>query len=366
MAGIIDRKSRIIDYSLTENGRSQIQSGDIRFVYASISDRSILYEKDYEKSLDRSEDVSYTGNYLPFEVNTKNLTSINKEMDLRSTFSIIDSNILRKVKDQNSSYSNITFDNALDIFIEQNSLSNSIKNLKLITHKTFLKSEGISFIKNSDLDKDFDFSNINFIKRYPTIKRVKSKNKDLNSIALDKRFEHKTNFMKLIPEDIEGNKLYDLGDFRRDEADYNDLCIDLIYKSFNSKLDYNNINNREELILNVIKEIEKNNDIQSRKYQLIKTTEIDSFIFNMYEVDENSESLEKLSIVKLGKMFEKESGSTKTIYLVGKIINTKNDSKDLESIYSFNKGEILKNTKNTNFAVSAYYSFVCLFTIVLE
>ena len=50
MSGILDRKSRIIDYSLTENGRSQIQTGDIRFVYATASDKSILYEKDFEKS----------------------------------------------------------------------------------------------------------------------------------------------------------------------------------------------------------------------------------------------------------------------------------------------------------------------------
>ena len=33
MAGFLNKKDRLIDYKLTENGRKQLASGDIRFKY---------------------------------------------------------------------------------------------------------------------------------------------------------------------------------------------------------------------------------------------------------------------------------------------------------------------------------------------
>ena len=366
MAGIIDRKSRIIDYSLTENGRSQIQSGDIRLVFASVSDKSVLYEKDFEKSLENTEDISYTKNYIPFEVDTKTFSNINKEFDLDKTFTVSEGNLLNSIKNQNAGFSNITFDNASNIFLEQSCIGTSLKNLKLITQKTYLTSSGLSFASTNPLNNDFDFKNKFFISRYPTVKRLKAREKDMITIALDKRFENKNNFMKLVPEDVNGNKLYEGSFFERDEEDYKDVCIDSIYKANNFNLDYENILNRNDLILSVIKNIDTNSNINKREYKIKKSSENDSFIFNIYETNEDLDLIEKLSIIDLGKVFNNITGESKKVYLAGKIINTKNSSEDLEKIYSFNEGEILKNTKNTNFAISAYYSFVCLFTIVLE
>lgn len=366
MAGIIDRKSRIIDYSLTENGRSQIQSGDIRFVYASISDRSILYEKDFEKSMLFSEEIVYSDNYLPFEVDTKTFGLINKEFDLENTFTVTNGNLLNTVKSENSAYSNITFDNASSIFLEKNCVGSNLKNLKLISQKTFLNSSGLSFVSKGTLVNNFDFKNKNFILNYPTIKSVKPSYKDFVTIALDKRFENKNNFMKLIPEDADGNKLYEKSDFEFDKSSYKDVSIESIYKTINTNLDYENIENRSDLILKAIDFIENNVDIQKREYLIRESSEKDSFVFNMYETDEELDYLEKLAIIDLGRFFDERIGNSKKIYLAGKIINTKKDSSDLEKIYSFSEGEIIKNNSNTNFAVSAYYSFVCLFTIVLE
>lgn len=366
MAGIIDRKSRIIDYSLTENGRSQIQSGDIRFVYASVSDKSILYEKDFEKSLINTEDISCTKNYIPFEVDTKTISSINKEFDLDSTFTVTEGNLLNSIKKQNAGNSNITFDDATNIFLEGNCIGTSLKNLKLISEKTILTSSGLSFASTSSLKNDFDFKNKEFISRYPTVKSLKARSKDMISIALDKRLENKTNFMKLVPEDIEGNKLYEESYFERDEEDYKDVCIESIYKANNFNLDYENILNRNDLILSAIKSIDKDSNINKREYRIKRSSESDSFIFNLYETNEDLDLIEKLSIIDLGRVFNNISGESKKVYLAGKIINTKNSTSDLEKIYKFNEGEILKNSNNTNFAISAYYSFVCLFTIVLE
>ena len=366
MAGIIDRKSQIIDYTLTENGRSQIQSGDIRFVFASVSDKSILYEKDFEKSILNSEDVATTNNYIPFEVDTKTFSNINNEFDLDKTFTITNSNLLNTIRSENSEYSNVSFDQAANIFLEKNCIGSSLKNLGLISQKTFLNSTGLSFVEIGNLSSDFDFKDVNLITRYPTIKSLTAVPKDMVTISLDKRFENKTNFMKLVPKTIDGNNLYDESFFIKDQAEYKNVCIESIYKTINTQLDYENISNRNDLILKVLDYIEKNNDIQKREYIVKQSSERDSFIFNMYEANEQSDKIEKLAIIDLGRLFNNENGKSKKVYLAGKIINTKDDSKDLEEIYTFNQGEILKNTNNTNFSVSAYYSFVCLFTIVLE
>jgi len=366
MAGIIDRKSRIIDYSLTENGRSQIQSGDIRFVYASVSDKSIIYEKDFEKSILHSEDIVNTDNYIPFEVDNKTFGSINNEFNLDETFTVTNSNLLETVRSENSQHSNVQFDAATDIFLEKNCLGTSIKNLGLISKKTFLVSSGLSFVDKGTLVNNFDFKNRSFISRYPTVKSLKARPKDMVPITSDKRFESKNNFMKLIPQDQNGNSIYEKEDFETDKAEYKDVCIESIYKTINYKIDYSNISDRNDLIAHAIKEIEKNVDIQKREYVIRQSSENDRFIFNMYESDEIGDKLEKLAIVDLGRVYNNITGKSKKIYLAGKIINTKKDNSELEDLYSFSEGEILKNSENTNFAVSAYYSFVCLFTIVLE
>ena len=229
-----------------------------------------------------------------------------------------------------------------------------------------LESSGLSFVNIGNLINDFDFVNKDFILKYPTVKSLRARPKDMITISLDKRFENKTNFMKLVPEDLEGNKLYDENYFERDEADYKEICIESIFKTINTKINYENIVNRDDLILKAINYIENNDDLQKREYRIRQSSENDSFIFNIYESDEDLDTIEKLSIIDLGRVFNSTTGESKKVYLAGKIINTKNDSKDLEKIYHFNEGEILKNTENTNFAISAYYSFVCLFTIVLE
>ena len=44
MAGVLDKKTRIIDYIMTREGRAQFgDSSDLRFVYATVSDRGVEY-----------------------------------------------------------------------------------------------------------------------------------------------------------------------------------------------------------------------------------------------------------------------------------------------------------------------------------
>lgn len=48
MAGILNKKQRVIDFILTDEGRSQIQRGDLEIAFATITDRDTYYEEESE------------------------------------------------------------------------------------------------------------------------------------------------------------------------------------------------------------------------------------------------------------------------------------------------------------------------------
>ena len=79
MSGILNKKNRIIDYRLTENGRKQIQNGDIKFKYYTLSDSSLVYHQDFEAIDNVISDSEYF--YMPFEVSTDPFQYVNPEFN---------------------------------------------------------------------------------------------------------------------------------------------------------------------------------------------------------------------------------------------------------------------------------------------
>lgn len=65
MSGILDKKKRILDFIITEEGRNQAANGELRVHYASFSDIGAFYT---EKSGSYAEDIS---DRICFEVNVK-------------------------------------------------------------------------------------------------------------------------------------------------------------------------------------------------------------------------------------------------------------------------------------------------------
>ena len=355
MAGILNQTKSIMDYQITENGRLQMSTGDIRIEYASLSDASIVYEKDYDKSQEISSEVVDKNNLIMFEVDTKTQSQINNEFDLDNTFSFTNSNILGQSIDLTDD-DTLTFSDASTQFLETNSLGKSLSNLKLLQNKNYITDGDDSFVNTGYLNNSFNFKNIDFIKNYLTIKSYKTRFSRLPSIVNDKRFRHKNAFKKLVPVQSDNSKIY--------EVEEDKLTIDHIFKNF-SKINYDNIIDREDLIKEVISKISNNDDILKREYVIKKKSDFDSFIFNLYEINENSDAIEKMAIIDSGKFID-NNGNFKKIYLAGKLINTKQSISELDEIYTFKEGKIKNNTPNKNFAVSAYYSFVNLFTIVVE
>ena len=363
MAGILDKKSRIIDFVITENGRSQIEDGDIRYRFATFSDNSIIYTKNHDVSKENKSEVSNSEfDYIPLEANSKTNSTLNPEFDLGKFFSYTNSNILNSEEVKNS----INFNASVDQLLTNNSLSNKLKSLNLITTENSINpSKDLTFVDNGYKKNEIDFQGK--LNKYKTINSYKIQKKNLPVIALDKRFSNKINYKMLIPKDISGEDLYEKSQFKNIENldDFN--TTGFVFSSYNITDDTksNEVLSREKEILKVINSIENDEGIHKKVYEIENSSDENTFIFELHEARLGSNDLEKLSFIKLGEFFDKGISSTKKVYLIGKVVNSRDNSKDLEVLFNFNDGKI--NLKNkSKFAISAYYSFVTLFTLVIE
>ena len=363
MSGILDKKSRIIDFVITENGRSQIEDGDIRYKFATFSDNSIIYTKNHSLSKEKKSEISNSEfNYIPLEASAKTNSTLNPEFDLSKFFSHTNSNILDSEKARNR----INFNDSVDKLLTNNSLSNKLKNLNLITTENSINpNRMLTFVDNGFIKNEIDFQGKS--NKYKTINSQKIQKENLPVIALDKRFSNKLNYKILIPKDISGEDLYDKSQFKKIENLDEFNTTGFVYSSYNiaDNKKNNEVLSREKEILKIINSIENDNNIHKKVYEIENSSDENTFIFELHEASLGRNSLEKLSFIKLGEFFDKEISTTKKVYLIGKVVNSRNDTKDLDVLFNFNDGKI--NLKNkSKFAISALYSFVTLFTLVIE
>lgn len=355
MSGILD-KSRIIDFVITENGRSQIQNGDIRYKFATISDKSIVYTKDHEKSISKKADVSNSEvNYIPIEAFSKVNNDINLEFDLRNYF--------LNEGSQTDSSRVINFNDKVTDYFTNFSLGSYLQNLKYLTTKNELNDNvNIVFEDTGYLNNEISFKNN--IMSYDTIKNKILKRSEAPSIALDKRFSHKRNFMLLPPVNSQNEEIYERDNFKNidnlDEENSTGFLLNS-HKSLNTSKK----SSRSEEVLSIIRNFEKNQSVFKKVYKIEKPSSKNSIIFEMFEEDSDKHLLQKLNFIEVGKFFDKVELKSKKVYLIGKIINTKDDITDLDVFFSFNNGDINLET-TSNFAISAYFSFICMFVLVVE
>lgn len=375
MSGILDKKSRIFDFVITNNGREQIENNDIRYKYASFSDKSIIYTKDFDLSKIKKSDVTDSEiHYLPLEVFSGGRNEINPEFDLRKYYFglRIDPN-----EDEDTTVSGFNFDSSVDSYIQTYTLSSHLKNLKYLKTKKILNNnkELVFFDTSNSLTSEIDFHNNSRI--YTTVKFNRARKKSFPIIALDKRFSHKRNFKYMPPKDISGNDLYEKSNFNHIDHLDKDNVIGTIFSKYRSKsIDLlNPEDSREKNILKILKDLENNIGVFKKEFILESPSENSNFVFELHEIiktyNENSPpevkkiELEKLHFIKIGSFYDKSNFTTKKIYLIGKFLNTRNSTEELDILFNFNNGSV--NLKNKDsFSLSAFFSFVCLFTLVIE
>ena len=143
------------------------------------------------------------------------------------------------------------------------------------------------------------------------------------------------------------------------------------YKS-NTLTKLNPEDSREKNILKIVKDLSINKNIFKKEFELENPTENSDFVFELYEVLDTVENgnitkteLEKMHFVKIGEFYDKENFKTKKVYLIGKFYNTRDNSEEVDVVFNFNNGQINLKSKDA-FALNTFFSFICLFTLVIE
>jgi len=190
VAGILDSKSRVIDFSLTPQGRRQLSNGQLIFEKATVSDRSSFYVYDGLGAADAT-------NRIYFETYSSAVDQITLESD--------DSGQLIPFGGKNLQFSSLA----------ENVVATSGDNFKSL--KVLLTDD-----PESPELTNFDLQGTSFV-FYPSLadpaRDPEAGIDEIESLMFDKRLSKKRNFAFLPPENADGSRLGYYTDVRQQIVD---------------------------------------------------------------------------------------------------------------------------------------------------
>lgn len=189
MAGILDSKSRVIDFALTAEGRRQLASGKLVFSKATVSDRASFYERS-------GEDAATAADRIYFETYGSATDQVTLETD--------DSGQLIPFGGRNLEFASLSD-------VAQTSGAN-FSSLKALITDDPEDQQATSF----QLDgRDFVF--------YPSAadptRPAEARLDEIESVLFDKRLARKRNFQFLPPVNENGDRLGFYSDIRQSLVD---------------------------------------------------------------------------------------------------------------------------------------------------
>lgn len=228
MSGILDSKSRVIDFALTPQGRAQLASGKIRFVKASVSDRSSFYERDENGATDATSRIYFETYSLPYDQITLESDDSGQLLPFEGTeYTYTSSGVFTPGGDP---INDANFFGSLGPSLAETSSTNLEKLRLLITDDPDdrLKAE-FSIIGDSFV----------FIPSMPDFTRKAEAHVDeIESLLFDKRMSKSSNFKFLPPVNANGRKLGNYSDVRQriQDNESEDISItDMLTGNSNTK-----------------------------------------------------------------------------------------------------------------------------------
>jgi hypothetical protein len=392
MSGILDKKQRLIDFILTSDGYKQIENGDLRFVYATLTDNEAIYD------LKQGEYNVADLNAMPFffEANSSFFDKLNAEIDLRQSANFelrteIDGQYidLRNNEYQNTLVKPITtiFDkiatSLTDNLVNQNIiLTDNAFNLDYVTQRNHEISLYVSKINDSSIsltntinnNNDFTIklNSISNITDYFTLVNENSLNLSKTSMLEDDRFQNKLNYLFLPPANMnldvitKNNKIANSYNLAQDLRKKHKIIFknlkstkDIMSEELKNFKDFTG--SSDEAILEAIKLLE-NPELQIANVEFtFENQEFDSeFILNLVELNtsNNGSIFNKLLFVNHGEIFDKIKQKNVQVYSVGKLYSSKTEI-DLDNNFD-------NNLKNGEYIIEDNYLFTTLFTIIVE
>jgi len=390
MSGILDKKQRLVDFILTADGYKQVENGDLRFIYATLTDKDAIYDRRQNEYNVADLDVMP----FAFEANSSFFDKLNVEIDLKQTANFelrteIDGQYidLRNNEYQNtlSKPATVVFDKVAGSFVEnlvnqRIILTDNFFNLNLNTGENNQISLYVSKINNDKihLNHEINLENqqalikLNSLNNYFTLVNSNSLNLSKTSMLEDDRFKNKLNYLFLPPANMNtevitrNNKISNSYNLAEDKRDLHKI----IFKNFNANGDVQNTllhpfkdlqtNNADDVILESIR-ILNHEEFDVAKLELsFENREYDTeFVLNLSELNTTGGfTFNKLLFINQGEIFDKSLQKNVQIYSAGKLLTSKTEidlDKDFEN-----------NLNNGQYIIEDNYLFINLFTIVIE
>jgi hypothetical protein len=311
MAGILDNKSRILDFILTDIGKEQLRNGRLKFEFATFSDQNAFYEEGENDTLKEKEDFFNLESFKRYQdqIIPKSFENgIIRNFKL-SDLSIFNSNVL-----SGSSIINNPAELKVSLNKFSQNISNNFKDNMILSEfeDLFEKKFEVSPLQTT-IENNFNI--------------VGENNVDIPNIPLDYRFSNLINYiylppLELLPDEDNNQEYSDL--LRKyiapDKRPFGDL-----YENDNIRLKITLRNSQIAKNLYGSKKINLNIDDQN------------NVILQSFLVNDNNE-ITKYTSVKIASMLN--DNEKKDYYLFGKVFKNEDDS------YSFIDAFILIIEKN--------------------
>jgi len=216
MAGILDKKSRIIDIVVTPEGRKQMHSGEYRPLYASFTDSQSFYESDpVSGSSDATERIYFESFSLPIDQITYETDESGMLLGFNPGGNLVtfgDGGLYETISDEDMALQPKSSHFVLvgsSSFASQSArlMSGSVDNIKklqLLCSTKLAKSTNNPFIVNRNLI-EFRINNTVPFGTHPENKTI-----SINSaepVLYDKRLAHEPNYKFLPPKTKRGSLL---------------------------------------------------------------------------------------------------------------------------------------------------------------
>lgn len=350
MSGILDKKVKLIDLVITEEGRRQMANGGFRPTYASFSDNCIDYAhltgstRETINKLYFQTPPAMADDQIVFETDDggKLLVGRNSEK-----FTILNDDVYVLT----SSSGGGTAVEYLSVSGSQ--FASTIKLIKDRTIETFKRNKFIKTLSGFELDAKSFQTNIDdhtFVisNSVPFPKGPYTKSVDIDhaeTFMFDSKLAHVQNFQYLPPVNVDGTSYGSYEDLRSlNKSSIEDikssLGINVIpeydkFEESNTVLNYDG----DLVIKNRAPNLPFDSTLISRECAQIyfkETSEFNNFIGQFFEEEKSDGTVTKLDIVDAGQFFDEidTDRPNKHVFYVGKVLFDSNDMPTFVNIFT--------------------------------
>lgn len=330
MAGILDKKTRFIDYVITQEGKRQLASGQLRAKYASLTDMHTFYDKSDHESVD---------DRIYFQVMERPENSIVIEKDdsgalLDFNFSPTGSIVGNDIFDKDSTN---TSKLRLNPVTGDNFSSTSEKLMKTFTQH-FRKntlvgtyfSNGTNEFQLSKTDLNFAITNSIPFNTGPDTETINVN--EAEPFFFDSKLTHLKNFRYLPPVNTDGSPYGSYQDLRSTKREtFDDIKKELGARAFTAD-DITDVLGSDSFrqdkmgdfdVINRKKKVSVNEPLQKQFYSVNfdKTSKDNNLLIQMFENSKGAK-LTKLDIVDAGVFIDPNASkgrNEKQVYYAGKV-----------------------------------------------